>query len=50
MLAIEREYQQLSQQERNDLAFPFLTLRRGIIGEQAWLAWAQEVEVFLQEK
>ncbi|WP_071872589.1 hypothetical protein [Atopomonas hussainii] len=22
---------------------PYLTLRRGILGEQAWLAWADEV-------
>ena len=50
MLSIEREYHGLNTQERDDLAFPFLTLRRGILGEQAWLAWSHEVEEFLQEK
>ena len=49
MLDIEKQYIQLENDERNKLALPFLTLRRGILAEQAWLAWAQEVEVFLQE-
>lgn len=48
MLDIEQQYQQLSHKERENLAFPFLTLRRGILGEQAWLTWAQEVEDFLR--
>jgi PadR family transcriptional regulator AphA len=47
MLEIEQEFQRLNNQERKKLAFPFLTLRRGILGEQAWLVWADEVEVFL---
>jgi len=47
MLEIEQQYQTLGNRERKDLVLPFLTLRRGILGEQAWLAWADEVEVFL---
>ncbi len=49
MRDIEQQYSQLKGKERDNLALPFLTLRRGIIGEQAWLAWAQEVEAFLIE-
>lgn len=48
MLEIERQYQTLPHGERKTLALPFLTLRRGILGEQAWLAWADEVEAFLK--
>jgi PadR family transcriptional regulator AphA len=47
MLEIEQQYQSLTNNERKSLALPFLTLRRGILGEQAWLAWADEVEAFL---
>ena len=47
MLEIEQQYQTLDNNERKDLVLPFLTLRRGILGEQAWLAWAEEVEAFL---
>lgn len=47
MLEIEQQYQTLDNRERKDLVLPFLTLRRGILGEQAWLSWADEVEVFL---
>lgn len=47
MLDIEQQYGRLDQGERNSLVFPFLTLRRGILAEQAWLAWSQEVEEFL---
>lgn len=51
-LAIMQEMQQQYQQLRNGtekdkLALPFLTLRRGILGELAWLAWADEVEMLL---
>jgi PadR family transcriptional regulator AphA len=28
---------------------PFLTLRRGILGEEAWLKWAQEAENTLKK-
>ena len=47
MLEIEQQYKTLDSRGRKDLALPFLTLRRGILGEQAWLAWADEVETFL---
>jgi PadR family transcriptional regulator AphA len=49
MLEIELQYQSLSISERKNLALPFLTLRRGILGEQSWLAWADEVETFLSD-
>jgi len=47
MQEMERQYQQLGNLERTKLAMPYLTLRRGILGEQAWQVWAQEVEDFL---
>lgn len=47
MLEMQRQYQQLDDKEKKKLALPFLTLRRGILGEQAWLNWAEEVEALL---
>jgi PadR family transcriptional regulator AphA len=47
MLEIQQKFETLNNNERKNLAFPFLTLRRGILGEQAWLVWADEVEAFL---
>jgi len=47
MQEMEYQYQQLGNLERTKLAMPYLTLRRGILGEQAWQVWAQEVEDFL---
>ena len=41
--AIERELLALPEAERLAWRLPYLTLRRGILGEQAWLAWADEV-------
>ena len=49
MLTLEQEYQHLEPSQRSDLMLPFLTLRRGILGEQAWLSWALEVEAMLIE-
>ena len=49
MQEMERQYQQLASVERKKLALPYLTLRRGILGEQAWEIWAQEVESYLLE-
>ncbi|MBB6522230.1 PadR family transcriptional regulator [Pseudoteredinibacter isoporae] len=46
-LAIEEEYKNSSAKEKKNLALPYLTLRRGIIGEQACLDWADEVIDFL---
>ncbi len=47
MLEMEKRYKQLENGEREEFAFPYLTLRRGILGEQAWLSWSQEVESYL---
>ena len=41
--AIERDYLALPAAQRQGWRLPYLTLRRGILGEQAWLAWADEV-------
>ncbi|MCJ8170427.1 PadR family transcriptional regulator [Atopomonas sediminilitoris] len=41
--AIEQQYRALSAAEQAQQRLPYLTLRRGILGEQAWLAWADEV-------
>lgn len=46
--ALEQEYLALSQAKRKTLQLPYLTLRRGILGERAWLAWSDEVIAFLQ--
>lgn len=48
-VALEGEYQHSSQQEQRAIALPYLTLRRGILGEQAWLAWADEVIEYLKQ-
>ncbi len=45
--AIEAEYHASSKRQQKALQLPFLTLRRGILGEQSWLAWADEVEAAL---
>ncbi|BFM14635.1 PadR family transcriptional regulator [Maricurvus nonylphenolicus] len=42
--AMEAEYQALVPEEQLPFKLPYLTLRRGILGEQSWLAWADEVE------
>ncbi len=47
-LSLESEYTTLSQADKKQHALPFLTLRRGILGEQAWLAWAQEVILYFK--
>lgn len=47
MLEMELQYQILADEERRELVLPFLTLRRGILGEQAWMTWADEVEASL---
>jgi PadR family transcriptional regulator AphA len=47
LLNIERDYLALPAEQRQGWRLPYLTLRRGILGEQAWLAWADEVAVEL---
>lgn len=49
-LGIEAEYHAASEREQRLLQLPFLTLRRGILGEQSWLAWADEVEAALTQR
>ncbi len=46
-LALEAEYLAMVPSEQLPVRLPYLTLRRGILGEQSWLAWADEVEVML---
>ena len=47
-LALEQEFLALSPQKKKPFELPYLTLRRGILGEKAWLEWAEEVDVFLK--
>ena len=49
-LGIEAEYHAASKREQQLLQLPFLTLRRGILSEQSWLAWADEVEAVLTQR
>lgn len=49
-LSLEQEYQALSPQQKSQYTLPYLTLRRGILGERAWLQWAEEVEAFLEKQ
>ena len=49
-LALEEEFLSLSNKDKKHYELPYLTLRRGILGEQAWLSWAKEVETFLAKK
>jgi PadR family transcriptional regulator AphA len=39
---IEAAYHALPEKQQEAQRFPFITLRRGIIGEEAWLQWATE--------
>lgn len=47
-LNLEQEYLNLPAHEKKPLELPYLTLRRGILGEKAWLAWAEEVARYLE--
>lgn len=47
---IEQQYHESTQAEQKLLQLPYLTLRRGILGEQSWLAWADEVGAVLGEQ
>jgi PadR family transcriptional regulator AphA len=42
LLSIEQSYLSLPPEKQANYKLPYLTLRRGIIGEQAWLSWAEE--------
>ncbi|GAA5315820.1 MAG: PadR family transcriptional regulator [Candidatus Pelagadaptatus aseana] len=48
-LALEAEYLALPASKQTPLKLPYLTLRRGIIGEEAWLRWAEEAKVTINE-
>lgn len=47
-LALEQDYLKLQENEKTAYTLPYLTLRKGILGEQAWLAWAAEVIIYLK--
>ncbi len=47
LLDIETLYLSLSDDEKKKYRLPYLTLRRGISGEQSWLVWAEEVLIEL---
>jgi PadR family transcriptional regulator AphA len=47
-LALEKNYLALKSTDQAPYQLPYLTLRRGILGEQAWLAWANEVNLYLK--
>jgi DNA-binding PadR family transcriptional regulator len=40
--SLETKYFALDEQGKDHYKLPFITLRRGILGEEAWLAWANE--------
>lgn len=42
LLRVEQTYLDLPEDKRSQYKLPYLTLRRGILGEQAWLSWARE--------
>lgn len=42
LLMIEKKYLALPMEEQEKFKLPYLTLRRGILGEQAWLIWSNE--------
>jgi PadR family transcriptional regulator AphA len=44
LLKLEQTYQGLPPSQQQKYLYPYLTLRRGILGEQAWLNWAQEAQ------
>lgn len=48
--ALEQEYINLPPKQQSPFDLPYLTLRKGILGEQAWLAWADEVLYFMEHK
>lgn len=49
-LALDTQYQQASVEERERMRMPYLTLKRGIYGVEAWLRWAEEVQPELAAK
>ncbi len=41
---IEQRFLNLKKKDQVHYRLPYLTLRRGIIGEEAWLTWAEEAK------
>lgn len=50
LLAIQSQYEHLPDDQRPAWELPFLTLRRGILGEEAWLVWAAETHQALERR
>jgi len=46
---IEKTYLTLKSAQRERYKLPYLTLRRGILGEKAWLEWAEEAQKTLKK-
>lgn len=40
--SIEQKYLKLKPSHQSKYKLPYITLRRGILGEEAWIAWANE--------
>jgi len=49
LLNIEKTYHTLQTEKQDEYKLPFLTLRRGIIGERAWLDWANEAKLVIKK-
>lgn len=49
LLEIEVKYQQLSPSIKHKFKLPYITLRRGILGEKAWLEWAKEASAMIKK-
>ncbi|UZE96515.1 PadR family transcriptional regulator [Alkalimarinus alittae] len=43
LISIENTYLTMGDEQKAHYLLPYMTLRRGIIGERAWLEWAEEV-------
>jgi PadR family transcriptional regulator AphA len=48
LLKIEHTYLQLPSDKQSKYLLPYLTLRRGILGEKAWLTWAKEARKMIK--
>ncbi len=49
LLNMERTFLESPPQTQEKYKLPYLTLRRGILGEQAWLTWAKEALEMLKK-
>ncbi|CAH0992084.1 hypothetical protein SIN8267_02199 [Sinobacterium norvegicum] len=46
---LEEEYAGMNKQQRKRVMLPYMTLRKGVLGEQAWLQWAEEALALLEQ-